>query len=80
MTSEFLLSIAVFVVGAFLGGCIGWFIRSVIADVQREDEEIDRRVRSQELVDRGVVGVTWPPHPARLAFRENSPERPLASS
>jgi hypothetical protein len=51
MTSELLLSIGVFVVGAFLGGCISWFIRSVIADVQREDEEVDWMVRSQQLIE-----------------------------
>jgi hypothetical protein len=44
MASEF-LSIAVFVVGALLGGSAAWFIRGVIADVQREDEVVDRRVR-----------------------------------
>ena len=52
MASEF-LSIAVFVVGAFLGGCAAWFIRGVIADVQREDEVVDRRVRAQQLRDYG---------------------------
>ena len=50
MASEF-FSIAVFVVGAFLGGCAAWFIRGVIADVQREDEVVDRRVRAQQLRD-----------------------------
>jgi hypothetical protein len=73
MVSEFLLCIAVFVVGAFLGGCIAWFIRSVIADVQREDEEIDRRVWSQHLSERDGVGVMWPRHPPRLGAQDNLP-------
>jgi hypothetical protein len=42
-----LLSSAIFVVGAFVGGCVAWFIRSVIADVRREDEAMDRRARAQ---------------------------------
>jgi len=49
MASEFILSIAIFLAGAFLGGCVAWFIRGVIADVKREDEAIDGRVRSQQL-------------------------------
>jgi hypothetical protein len=45
------LSIAVFVVGAFAGGAAAWFARGVIADIQAEDESICRRVRAQELRD-----------------------------
>jgi hypothetical protein len=44
-----LLSIAVFVVGAFAGGAAAWFVRGVLADVQRDDEAVDRAVRSQQL-------------------------------
>ena len=46
-----LLSITIFVVGAFAGGGAAWFARGVIADVQAEDESIHRRVRAQELRD-----------------------------
>ena len=45
------LSIAVFVVGAFVGGAMAWFARGVIADVQAEDEAIRRRVQAQQLRD-----------------------------
>ena len=45
-----LLSIAVFV-GAFAGGAAAWFARGVIADVQRDDEEVDRRVRAEQVRD-----------------------------
>jgi hypothetical protein len=44
-----LLSIAVFVVGAFTGGAAAWFARGVVADVQRDDEQVERRVRAQQL-------------------------------
>jgi hypothetical protein len=46
-----LLSTAVFVVGAFAGGAAAWFARGVIADVQRDDEEVDRRVRAEQVRD-----------------------------
>ena len=46
-----LLSIAVFVVGAFVGGTAARFARGVIADVQRDDEEVDRRVRAEQVRD-----------------------------
>jgi hypothetical protein len=39
---------ALFFAGLLIGGCIAWFIRSVIADVAREDKVIDRRVRAQQ--------------------------------
>ena len=45
-----LLSIAVFV-GAFAGGAAAWFARGVIADVQRDDEEVDRKVRAEQVRD-----------------------------
>jgi hypothetical protein len=45
-------SIAVFVVGGFVGGAIAWFIRGVKADVQIEDELGDHRVRAQQLSDK----------------------------
>jgi hypothetical protein len=45
-----LLSVAV-VAGAFVGGSVAWFVRGVIADVQRDDEIVDRRVRAQQLSD-----------------------------
>ena len=48
MTAEFLLSISVFVVGAFAGGSMAWFARGVLDDVRHEDEAIDRRVRAQK--------------------------------
>jgi hypothetical protein len=51
MASEFLLSSAVFIVGAFAGGAAAWFARGVIADVQAEDEVIRRRVQAQQLTD-----------------------------
>jgi hypothetical protein len=41
-------SIAVFVVGGFVGGAIAWFARGVIGrTVQLEDEVVDRRVEAQ---------------------------------
>jgi uncharacterized membrane protein len=45
-----LLSIAVFV-GAFAGAAAAWFARGVIADVQRDDEEVDRGVRAEQVRD-----------------------------
>ena len=45
-----LLSIAVFV-GAFAGGAAGWFAPGVIADVQRDDEVVDPRVRAEQVRD-----------------------------
>jgi hypothetical protein len=45
-------SIAVFVVGALVGGSVAWFTRGVIADVQLEDELVDHRVRAQQLSDK----------------------------
>ena len=42
---------AIFVAGTFIGGCVAWFIRSVIADVRREDEAIDRRVLAQQQLN-----------------------------
>jgi hypothetical protein len=45
-----LLSVAVFV-GAFAGGAAEWFARGEIADVQRDDEEVDRRVRAEQVRD-----------------------------
>ena len=51
MSKLILLSIAVFVVGAFAGGAAAWFARGVIADVRRDDEEVDRRVRAQQQLE-----------------------------
>jgi hypothetical protein len=52
MAGEFaLLSIAV-VVSAFVGGSIAWFARGVIADVQREDEVVDRMMIRARLSDK----------------------------
>jgi hypothetical protein len=42
---------AIFVAGTLIGGCVAWFIRSVIADVRREDAAIDRRVLAQQQLN-----------------------------
>ena len=40
------LFVAVFGVGAFAGGSVGWFARSVLADLKRDDEAVDRRIQA----------------------------------
>jgi hypothetical protein len=51
MAGEYALLSIAFVVGSFVGGSVAWFTRDVIADVQREDEVVDRRVRAQQQSD-----------------------------
>jgi hypothetical protein len=45
------LAAAIFFAGLFIGAAIAWFIRGIVADVQRDNAEVDHRVRAQDRHD-----------------------------